>query len=442
MANRRTAYELSESQVVTPKPVISLFWRLTRKHREHLGSVLDVGAGDCRFATGGEFDSYTGVEIDRKRISADPPTNGKIIHACAFRHAENGYDACVGNPPYARHHDIESGWKERTVARLERELGVSLNRHSNLFVYFLCLGLLKVHEDGLLALVIPYEWVSRPSARAVREHIRANRWNVEVYRFQMAIFPGVLTTASISIVDKARRDGSWKYYDITPSYRVIPRQGVADSEAGVLDYAARGRIWGLRGLSPGTQKIFTLTEGERIRAGLGKRDVVPCVTTLKDVPRSLRSLSRTSFKKHFIQAGKKCWLIRSHEDKKSAELTAYLESVPLTDRQNYTCQNQTPWFRYRPHPVPRLLFSSGFTTFGPKVLVNSVGARTVGSVWGIHGQKISSLRRLQKYLLAIDFEKQVVAHANTLKKVEVRQLNSVLNGYIELEQKDAQRTAR
>jgi hypothetical protein len=258
----------------------------------------------------------------------------------------------------------------------------------------------------------------------------------------MAIFPGVLTTASISIVDKARRDGSWKYYDITPSYRVIPRQGVADSEAGVLDYAARGRIWGLRGLSPGTQKIFTLTEGERIRAGLGKRDVVPCVTTLKDVPRSLRSLSRTSFKKHFIQAGKKCWLIRSHEDKKSAELTAYLESVPLTDRQNYTCQNQTPWFRYRPHPVPRLLFSSGFTTFGPKVLVNSVGARTVGSVWGIHGQKISSLRRLQKYLLAIDFEKQVVAHANTLKKVEVRQLNSVLNGYIELEQKDAQRTAR
>jgi hypothetical protein len=423
--------------------VISLFWRLARRYREHCGSVLDMGAGDCRFATGGGFDRYTGVEIDGKRVAAaKPPVNGRIIRECAFRHAQGGYDACVGNPPYARHHDIESGWKERTLGRLERELGVSLNRNTNLFIYFLCLGLLKTHDDGLLALVIPYEWVSRPSARAVREYIQANRWNVAVYRFQMAIFPEVLTTASVSIVDKARRDGSWKYYDITPSYRVISRQGAAGSEEGVLPYAARGKVWGLRGLSPGTQKIFTLTEGERIRTGLGQRDVVPCVTTLKDVPRSLRNLSKAAFKKYFVMAGKKCWLIRSDKDKRSAALNAYLDAVPLSDRQTYTCRNQTPWFKYHPHPVPRLLFSSGFTTFGPKVLLNCIGARTVGSVWGIHGQEISSLRRLQNYLLTIDFEKQVVAHAKTLKKVEVKQLNSVLNNYAEQEQNGAYRAAR
>lgn|ERR1017187_7444616 len=443
MPNRRTAYELSESQVTTPMPVISLFWRLTRKYREHCGSVLDMGAGDCRFATGGRFDRYTGVEIDGKRVAgAKPPPNGSIIHRCAFRLAESGYDACIGNPPYARHHDIEPEWKERTVARLERELGISLNRHSNLFIYFLCLGLLKIRDDGLLALVIPYEWVSRPSTRAVRDYIQSKGWNVAVYRFQRAIFPGVLTTASVSIVDKAHRDGSWKYYDITPSYRVISRHGVADAEEGVLPYASRGKVWSLRGLSPGTQKIFTLTEGERVRAGLGERDVVPCVTTLKDAPRSLRNLSQAAFKKHFVQAGKKCWLIRSDEDKRSLALNTYLDAVPVSDRQTYTCQNQTPWFKYHPHPVPKLLFSSGFTSFGPKVLVNSVGARTVGSVWGIHGRILSSWRRLQSYLLGIDFEKQVVAHAKTLKKVEVKQLNSVLNGYVTQEQDNARRTAR
>lgn len=402
-----------------------------------------MGAGDCRFAKGGAFDRYVGVEIDRKRIStANVPRNGKIVHDCVFRHAPANYHACIGNPPYARHHDIQTVWKERTVARLERELDISLNKHCNLYIYFFCLGLLKSSEDGLVALLIPYEWVSRPSAKALREYIQRHRWNVAVYRFQMPIFEGVMTTASVSIVDKAKAEGRWNYYDITPTYNVVKRQGIADSRHGVLDYAERGKIWGLRGLSPGSQRIFTLTEGERIRNGLRKRDVVPCVTTLRNVPRDLRSLSRVAFEKHFVQAGEKCWLIRSYENKRSNTLNAYLGSVPPKARQTYTCQNQTPWFKYLSHPVPKILFSSGFTAFGPKVLVNSVGASAVGSVWGIHTKKRLALRRLQAYLLKINFERQVVAHAKTLKKVEVKQLNAVLNTFVEQERKNGRKSSR
>lgn len=434
MAHPRTAYELSESQVTTPESVVSLFWQLTKQHRERLRSVLDMGAGDCRFARGGSFDRYVGVEIDRKRVAvAKPPANCKIIHDCVFRHEGSEYDACIGNPPYARHHDIQSPWKERTVGRLEHELAVSLDKHCNLYLYFFCLGLLKTRQDGLLALIIPYEWVSRPSAKALREYIQRQRWNVAVYRFQMPIFEGVMTTASVSIVDKARRDGRWRYYDITPCCRVVKRQGITNSQNGVLDYAERGRIWALRGLSPGSQRVFTLTEGERIRAGLSKRDVVPCVTTLRNVPRNLRTLSQGAFQKHFVRAGRKCWLIRSYEDKRSSALNEYLETVPEKSRQTFTCQNQTPWFKYHPHPVPQILVSSGFTKFGPKVLVNSVCARAVGSVWGIHAKNKLPVRRLQAHLLGINFEKQVVAHAQILKKIEVKQLNAVLNAFVHQE---------
>lgn len=42
MTRVRTAYELSESQVTTPEPVVSLFWRLTKQYRSHLTSVLVV----------------------------------------------------------------------------------------------------------------------------------------------------------------------------------------------------------------------------------------------------------------------------------------------------------------------------------------------------------------------------------------------------------------
>lgn len=427
---RKTAYELGESQVTTPEAIISLFWNLASARRPRLGSVLDMGAGDCRFAKGGNFKRYVGIEIDGQRARlASPPKNVQLITGCAFKHRGSGYDACIGNPPYVRHHFIESPWKEKTVTRIEEDLGVTLNKHCNLFVYFMCLGLLKTSDDGLIALVIPYEWVSRPSAKAVRDYIRTQQWDVEVYRFKMPIFEDVLTTASVSIVDKRSRNGNWSYFDITPDYQVQARTGITDSPKGVLDHEDRGKIWALRGLSPGTQAVFTLTEGQRVHCGLRKSDVAPCVTTLKHFPRGIQMLSKTTFKKHFIDAGERCWLIKSYSKKRSPSLDAYLRSVSKKRRDNYTCRNQHPWYNFTPHPVPQLLISSGFTKFGPKVLVNGVGASAVGSVVGIHSERRLPSRRLLLHLLAIDFEKQVVPHAKTLKKIEVKQINSVLNTF-------------
>ena len=125
-------------------------------------------------------------------------------------------------PPVCSASRHSKSLERETVERLETEMGLSLNRHCNLYIYFLCLALLKSHSNGLVALIIPYEWVSRPSAKAVREFIRKQRWNVSVYRFQMPIFEGVMTTASISLVDKSVRKDQWAYYDIKPDYTFAP----------------------------------------------------------------------------------------------------------------------------------------------------------------------------------------------------------------------------
>ena len=102
-----------------------------------MGSVLDLGAGDCRFARGGSYSRYVGIEIDPGRSrEAILPNNAELIHDCAFRHNGHDYDACIGNPPYVRHHYIETPWKEKTALAIEVALGVTLKRNCNLYLYF------------------------------------------------------------------------------------------------------------------------------------------------------------------------------------------------------------------------------------------------------------------------------------------------------------------
>jgi len=156
---------------------------------------------------------------------------------------------------------------------------------------------------------------SRPSASPIREYIRDKNWNVTVYRFRERIFQGVLTTASITIIDKASTNGKWRFFDLDRAFKIIPRLGEAESKAGVIRYERRGNVWAVTRLESGNPESFTLTEGERKHFGLKKTDVVPCATTLRDVPPTVRTLTRSAFKKHFINAGCRCWLIKSYSNK-------------------------------------------------------------------------------------------------------------------------------
>ncbi len=424
----KSSYELRRSQVSTPPKVISLFWRLVREFRPKPGQILDLGAGDGRFACGGNYSKYDGVEIDPQACRGIRlPQNARMHTTCAFRLKEYGYDACIGNPPYVRHHDIEDEWRQRATARIRRELGVQLSGKSNLYLYFLCLAMLKTQPDGLVALILPFEWVSRPSARPIRSHIEDNGWSVSVFRFKLGIFEDVLTTASITIIDKESRDRSWKYHDVLPGLTTRVRKGISGTKYTILPHSRRGSVWARRGISPGGQKTFTLTDEARREARLSRRDLVPCVTTLRHLPEEVKELNLRNFERHFVRAGRRCWLIKSFGRRPSKRIRCYLRSIPVRDRQTYACLHQKPWYRFEFGPIPSLLLLSGFMRHGPKVVVNAIGAQAVGSVYGVHTERLRlPIRALRKFLADFNFERRVVAHAGTLRKVEVAQLNSVL----------------
>jgi len=431
MSFKKTAYELKQSQVYTPPEVVKLYWKIMARHRKSLNRILDVGAGDGRFALDGKYLRYEGIEIDRSSVPGPNfPRNAIFRYGCAFEATGKNYDACIGNPPYVRHHNIEAKWRKKIIARIEKRLKITLHQQCNLFTYFICLGIMSTKPDGIISFIIPYEWVSRPSVGALREYIRKQGWAVHVYRFQESIFEKVETTACIAIIDKSTSNASsaWQFYNIDKRFNVKRRKNILGSNFSFLQYEDRGSVWALRGLSPGTQKVFTLTEEERIKHGLTLKDVVPCVTTLKSVPKKLYSLTEKNFHKFFVSAGAKCWLIRSNEPL-SLRLKKYLGRITADKRNTYTCKNRRPWYKYSPHPAPQLLYNSGFTIKGPRFVVNKVKARTIGGVHGIHSKEKLKVQRLRSYLSSIMFEKQVVPHSGALKKIEVCQMNGVLNEF-------------
>jgi hypothetical protein len=423
---------LDRCQVDTPPEVVQEVWKQIALRRKRVRKAVDFGAGDARFACGGNYETYTGIEIDRARCAdAILPANGQLINECAFSVDVRDADLCLGNPPYVRNQDLPGGWRERAAKVIEKRTGVHLSGLANAWQYFFLLALASTKTNGMVALVIPYEWVSRPSAKPIRRFISDQGWRVTALRLIDTTFHRVLTTSSITIIDKAHKDGAWSYFEQRPdrSFKRLPSP--SGGKAGVLSYAkgtigAKRKVHAKRGLSPGTQKVFTLTEGERVRLDLSiGSDVVPCVTTLKPLGEE-SILNERVFNRQYREAGQKCWLIVP-TGRQSSRLKAYLEDVPSESVATSTCQARENWWEFAMPAVPDILVASGFRGKTPKSVVNTVGARAVGGVCGVYGVAQRTRSRVVAYLRALDLSDSIVPHSKGLKKVEINQLNTLLD---------------
>lgn len=421
---------LDRCQVDTPTDLVSQVWAHVLERREKIDSVLDFGAGDGRFAHGGTYKTYVGYEVDPKRWGAARlPGNARLIHNCAFKGRPKPASLCIGNPPYVRNQDLPEGWRQRAAEVVSRKTGVKLSGLANAWQYFFFLALASTRDDGLVALVLPYEWVSRPSSKAVREYIRNRGWHASIYRLPERSFGRVMTTASITLIDKCGRYGEWSYYDAAgEGIRRIrfPSSGRANVLAyesrRSLKYTVRAR----RGLSPGTQKVFVLTESERAELGLRiGRDVVRCITSLRALPGTCFTLSEAAFRKYYRDAGRRCWLINCTTEP-SFELRAYLNSVPLSERNTATCRERDVWWKFTMPSAPKILLASGFRGKNTKAVTNPIKALAVGSVCGIHGLSATAAIKIARGIRGTEIASKVVAHSNGLRKLEINQVNTLL----------------
>ena len=423
---------LNRCRVDTPLGVVDALWAQVADMRPSVGKVLEFGAGDGRFARTGTFDEYLGYEIDSSLFANTLlPSNARIVNGCAFSDTVYDADLCIGNPPYVRNQDLPVNWRKYVSEKLKKRTGVNISGLANAWQYFFLLALASTVNVGLCALLVPYEWVSRPSVKALRHFISSNGWNVKVYRLVDRTFDDVLTTSSITIIDKSLSDGKWSYFEETTQGKYTAISSPSGAEVGVLPYIRkttipRGAPIAKRGLSPGTQRVLTLTEGERVRNGLvEKRDVVPCVTSLRCLPHDVRELNSQTFQQHYRDPGQKCWLIRTDREPSSV-LQGYLDTVPSTAYQTATCLEREQWWKFQMPPVPQLLVAQAFKGTFPKAVRNCEEARAVGGVCGIYDIGEDQIRCFLQGLGGVDLRGRIVSHSNGFRKIEINQLNSLL----------------
>lgn len=431
--SKAVALYLDRCQIDTPTDVVSELWTQILRRRRTIGRVVDFGAGDGRFARAGAYAEYIGYEIDNARCQhAVLPPNATLVNRCAFADTITDADVCLGNPPYVRNQDLPEGWRRRAAEVVRQRTGIDVSGLANAWQYFALLALASTKPDGLVALVIPYEWVSRPSARALRAFIESNRWEVSTYRLRDERFRQVLTTSSITIIDKAKSSVKWNFFAEADDATYRRLSSAAGGKTGVVPYArrtdiGRSNVRIKRGLSPGTQEVLTLTEGERIRAGLKiNTDVVPCVTSLRAVDATCLALSESVFKRCFRDVGAKCWLVRT-DRKPSVRLMAYLNSVPASKYQTSTCISRDTWWAFTMPTPPQALVASGFRGKRPKAVVNDINAIAVGAVSGVFGVSRKRAAEIVRGLRSIRVASRVVAHSNGMLKLEIGQLNTIIS---------------
>lgn len=425
---RFTKPSLKQCQLDTPTDIVQFVWKQVHARRRSAGRVLDIGAGDGRFGKYGNFEQYVGYEIDAKRIPTFATSTYRVIHADALD-ATGIWDVVVGNPPYIRNQDLRDNWRSRAVNLIEREVGLEVDLRANLYVYFIWLALLRTSEVGLVAQVVPAEWLVRPSARRLRKFIEENGWRVSVYLFDDArkLFPAVKMNLTLTIIDKAER-GNWQYFGLTDHLIEVPankRKGLAATLAPLPTHRRKTKgLRAARGLSPGAQEVFVLTEDERKRNGIARSSVEPCVTSLRALPQSLGELTAETFDKYFVDAGRRCWLLRTDLRRLAAPVLTWLKRAPRGVRENGTCGHRNPWYAFPSPAAADILYTSGFSV-RPLFVINRIGAKAVGSVHGVYEARDPAA--VAKRLRSIDYANGRFKHSRHLMKLEVSEMNELID---------------
>ena len=460
LANRAPEERRSIGATFTPMRIVNAMsqWALGEAQISGMPArIIDPGAGTGRFAIAAAR-IFSAAEIiavetdpalllllaanlrvagltDRVRIVADdfrsiglPPASGPTLF--------------IGNPPYVRHHQIPSGWKEWYAATLAK-YGIRASRLAGLHLHFFAKIAEVGREGDYGSLITAAEWLDVGYGAALRSLLADGLGGTEIHVLQpkAEAFPGTMTTAAITSFRIGRRPQALRLRNVeTPA-------GLDELEGGrTVDWieASRTKKWTLFLRETALRPQGTVELGELCRVhrgqvtgankiwiagphtpGVPRKFLKPTITRAEELIRAEPSLDRSDHLARVIDLPRSLDEL-DRETKKAVErFIAWARSAGAAD--GYIARHRSPWWAVRlGEPAP--IVCTYMARRCPAFVRNRAGARLLNIAHGIYPREEmseSNLLRLVSAMRSCVRQEQGRTYAGGLTKFEPREIERI-----------------
>lgn len=216
------------------------------------------------------------------------------------------YNLVLTNPPYVRHHHIDSSTKVRLQIEANEVCNLSINGLSGLYVYFIALAHNNMADDGLAAWLIPSEFMDVNYGSALREYLTRKVQLIRIHRFDPheAQFDDALVSSAVVIFRNSNPHRDSEIYFTLGGTILDPRHTEKvpfESLYGSRKWTAFPRLKSLprwdkrmtigdlfevrRGVATGANSYFVMSKNEAQERGLPDRYLKPVLPS----PRYLKT---------------------------------------------------------------------------------------------------------------------------------------------------------
>ena len=171
-------------------------------------AFLDVFDRDAGHALGFEVDSHycvpskelwrgKDITIRQEDFLKASPDDGQA------------YDMLVANPPYVRHHHIDSKEKKRLQSLVMSETGIRISGLAGLYCFFMLLSSAWLKKGGLSCWLVPCEFMDVNYGQALKKYLVNNVELLRIHRFSThdSLFPDALVSSCVVVFRKGKPSG-------------------------------------------------------------------------------------------------------------------------------------------------------------------------------------------------------------------------------------------
>lgn len=358
--------------------------------------VFDPATGTGAFLKGlrkisSEGKRFYGLDVDENVLKEEiyKNKNCKVeIRDFLLNPPHNKFDAIIANPPYIRHHKINSDTKEQLKSLSNKITGTVIDGRAGYHVYFLIQALNLLNSNGKLAFIMPADTCEGKFSKRLWNWI-TNNYSLEcviTFDEKASPFPKVDTNAVIFLIKNARQqntiiwtkvkaesddlynfvnsglDCSHKYETIDVVKRDLqealntglsrPKQDFLKSKYYLKDFAKV-----MRGIATGANEFFFLTKEQADALEIPRKYFKLAIGRTKDAPLGIIDDSTIAeLNKH----NRPTLLLSINDDKENLPhpLLKYIskgEEIGLSNRP--LIKQRNPWFKMEKRTVPPILFT-------------------------------------------------------------------------------------